>query len=50
MQGGEGEGIIIRRMEYDKFQERVASHGGAVLHHPYDIVQLEHMISVDCLQ
>lgn len=38
------------RVECDKFQKRVASQGGAVLYHPYDIVQLEHMISVDCLQ
>lgn len=29
---------------------RVVSLGGAVLDHSYDIVQLEHMISVDCLE
>lgn len=32
------------------FRRELLHRGGAVLYHPHDIVQLERMISVDCLQ
>lgn len=37
-------------MGWERSYSGVAYLAAAVLRHPCDIVQLEHMISVDCLQ
>lgn len=42
--------IIMRKIGWERSYRKVAYLASPVLRHPFDIVQLEHMISVDCLQ